>query len=170
MWTVYRLGHSSTGTALPLHWSYLEPFTIDNGEWEDNRWPGFQVWTDLSRVLLVAATGKDADGSYPVEEYPTLLVVTATDVYDGAGEWLAVRPEDVVRVRVLQLDTFLASLAAVVHAGYDVGEDHDGQWTYDEALEDFLGENQAWVAAEVARTLIEVPIQFVETLWTSPHG
>ena len=164
--TYYRLGHKTTGTALPLHWAYVEAFEWIDGEKVDNRRPGFQVWNDVARVVLVAATGRDADGRYAAEDYPTLLAVEAEETSDGAGEWFAVHPADVVSVRAIEVATVIAWARAQVAEEYKIGEDEDA-YSEDEALEEWLAEHGGELAAWVLANAPTVETTWVETL---PEG
>lgn len=143
----------TTGTALPLHWCYTDPFeqSYDGDEviTVDNRQPGFQVWESPARVVWLAASGEDADGTYSADEYPTLLVVEASDAYDGVGEWLAVEPGDVLSVRAI------STADVIAWAGAQAGDD--------DALEEWLSDHEADVAAFLT-TAPAVEVAWVETL------
>lgn len=160
--TYYRLGHRETGTSLPLHWSYLDAFTLDDGEWTDNRQDGFQVWSDAARVLLVAATGRDADGAYGAAEYPTLLVIEAHEATDGVGEWYAVHPSDVVSVRAIPTADVVAWARAQVAEEYRIGDGAE-EWSENEALEAWLDEHGEDVVAHLANAPV-VATTWIETL------
>lgn len=139
----YRLEDSPS--ELPKHWSYSDGWELIDGEIVDNRQPGFQVWSDLSRVLAVVAEKSSADGSYPASEYPYFVIIEASNFYDSAGEWLAIRCEWVQAIKAVEtqrlINWALNQWKKDLAAGFDAyEEDEEGfeGWCRD-SEEEILG-------------------------------
>lgn len=143
---------------LPLHWAYQDAFEVLDGKLVDNRSPGFQVWSQLHRVISVAAGESAADGQYDAADYPFFVLIEASDVYDGAGEWFAVRCEDVECVKVVETATLIKwakeNWISDIEDGYDYEDDFE-KW-----CEDSEDEIIEWLA----KNLQTIEPKFVETL------
>lgn len=156
---VYRLEDSKT--ELPLHWAYCDAWEIDpslDGDYIDNRRPGFQAWGDL-KVIAVAAGLATADGDYDAQEYPWFHVIEAADIYDGADEWFAVKVEDVANVKVVEtirlVEWAKTQWATDVADGYDAYEDDFASWCKDSEDE---------ILSWLHQNAVAITPKFVETL------
>ncbi|MHB8648529.1 MAG: hypothetical protein ACYDAR_22330 [Thermomicrobiales bacterium] len=167
--TYYRLAR---GTVLPKHWAYGDPwedrydYDTDRVELIDNRAPGFQVWPDVVSVLS-AALGEDRDGSYTADDYPTLLIVRATNVDDSVGEWYAVRPHNVTSVRALRTRTAVAIADRLLarSLGARWREHARTNWRHQwDVIHRALNYRRALVARELFAASRRVRPKYVETL------
>ncbi len=160
---VFRLAHRETGTSLPLHWAYTDPWEESYDAEEDSmmlvdrRESGAQVWDDGGRVIGVAAGVLQADGEYGAEEYPQILVIETTETHDSADEWWAVTPDDVVSVRAIPTETAIRWAKRRAEKEYKEEDD---------ALEAFLKDENNGVAIEkyLVSKSKPVPTTWVETL------
>lgn len=157
---VYRLEDSQN--ELPKHWAYCDAWEINTDprhkvKYIDNRRPGFQTWPTLG-VIAVAAELAFSDGEYSAKEYPWFHVIEASNVYDGADVWFAVRTEDVVTVKVVEtvklVEWAKTQWNADVAAGYDY-EDDFKSWCEDSEDEilDWLSKNTTSVTPNFIETL-----------------
>ena len=153
---------------LPLHWAYGDAWEYrhndDNGEWEmiDNRESGFQVWSEITNVIMTAE-GYDRDGVYSAKEYPYLLLIEADNDYvgDSSGEWFSIQPKGVEKMFSIETQSVIdfARLQFASEAseyGYDIEDDKD--------FEDWLKASEDEIIEWMAANAKQVDPKFIETL------
>ena len=150
---VYRLEDTKE---LPLHWAYQDAWDEDNGEYRDNRNPGFQVWAELHRVVAVAAGEAIADGDYPSTEYPFLLLIQVdpSNLEEGADEWFAVRCEHVESVKAVETSRLIDWAKAKCQS---------------EDFEVWCANSESEISEWLHRNAMKVSPKFVETLENPYH-